>query len=568
MKRGGYKFFLGFFGLMLLGLFLSLSINKTQAADHLVINEIYPNQIYGGADSEWAELFDQTNSISDLSNYSLIKITGSGTEYKKPLSSTVCQKNDNYFVCDLGVNWLANNGATLVLRNGSLEIDKVVFGSLTENAPIPSQGQSISRIPNGQDTDIDSNDFQIVPTTKGDENILPPPITYSDKVFINELLPEPATGSVDEFIELYNPDTAPFTFTDAGWQLDDIAGGSSPYTIPEGTTIPASGYLAFYHSATGISLNDTGDSARLLDPNGDLKDTIIYDKAIRGQSYSKFEDGWHWSTTLTPGLTNLLTIETVIPDTDPVIPTETIAVAKTLADETAVIVSGTVSVAPNTLSAQYFYIEDDSGGLQIYNYDKAFPALKPGDIIQVTGSMATYYNERRLKTDLISDIVITGSRPPPEPLETTINDLNPDLTGRYIEVTGTVSKTSGDTFYIHGSGELKVIIRSSTGIDKPRMAVGDRVEIAGIYSLSGSDYRILPTVQDDVKIIGRGGGLPDAGSDLLIPAILALILTILYLVIPGLTRNLYNNFLDPRLIGDDTKDGKNFKQSRRDRTTG
>jgi uncharacterized protein YdeI (BOF family) len=254
------------------------------------------------------------------------------------------------------------------------------------------------------------------------------------------------------------------------------------------------------------------------------KRQIHYDQAKRGESFCRFDLG-QWSTSPTPGKVNILTVEATLAETDPTVPEVTIAQAKTLSDESPASTTGTVSVAPGTLSTQYFYIQDDSGGLQIYNYDKDFPVLKPGDVVKVTGEMTTYQGERRLKTFLASDITIIGSRPPPEPIDLTINDLNDSYAGEYISVTGTVTKTSGDTFYIHGSGEIKIVIRSNTSIDKPRMSVGDRVLVAGIYSNSSSGYRILPTVQDDVRIIGRSGKLPDSGSDTMIIFIISLTLT-------------------------------------------
>ncbi|PIU24242.1 hypothetical protein COT12_02045, partial [Candidatus Berkelbacteria bacterium CG08_land_8_20_14_0_20_39_8] len=178
-----------------------------------------------------------------------------------------------------------------------------------------------------------------------------------------------------------------------------------------------------------------------------------------------------------------------------------ISSARNLPDEEAVQVTGIISVTPGKLSSQYFYIQDDNSGIQIYNYNKDFPNLTQGDQIQVIGELGTTNNEKRIKISLASDIIILSTHPPPEAKKTTISEIGENLEGKYISVIGTVTKTSGNTFFIHGSGEIQVSIREGTDIEKPRMKVGDKVQIAGILSQYKDNYRILPITQNDVKII-------------------------------------------------------------------
>ncbi|MEI8060850.1 MAG: lamin tail domain-containing protein [Candidatus Berkelbacteria bacterium] len=527
-------FFYAIMALFFIGVIFVLSPKAKAAGDYIVINEIYPNQISGGTDIEWVELYDPSNSDFNLADYSLVKITGSGTEYKKPLSMAMCPRNDEYYICNLGINWLANSGATLVLRNNTIEIDRVTFGPLANNAAVPNQGQSISRIPNGIDTINDANDFQIVPITRGSENILPTTVIYSDKIYINELLPQPATGSADEYIELYNSSDIDIDLIN--WQLD--AG-----TFEISTIVKAKEYRVFKNPEIKIGLTDTGDTTNLIDPSGDIKSAVTYGKTNRGQSYSKFTDSWQWTTTLTPAAENILTVEVNVPDQDaPILQTD-IAGARNQPDGTALQVTGTVSVVPGKLSSQYFYIQDGISGVQIYSYDKLFPALSVGDQIQVTGELGSINGERRLKTSELSDIWILSTHPPPASVKTTISQIAENFEGQYISVVGTVTKTSGSTFYIHGSvsggdprwGEIEVSIRTGTGINKPRMSVGDRVQIAGILSQYGDNYRILPIVQSDVKIISSSG-LPNSGSSVVYIIITAIIFS--WITLPILLKKL------------------------------
>lgn len=519
-----------FFGLLVSSVIFILFFifaPKTRAAgDHLVINEIYPAPLSG--EKEWVELYNPTGVDTGLVDYSL----KDGGVAAKNLSGIISA--GDYFIFEVSSGWLNNSGETLSLiyKPTSAIVDEVAYGNwddgdLTNNAVAPSNSESISRIPNGQDTDIDTDDFRIVPVTKGKENILPPPVVYSNQIYINEILPQPATGSADEYIEIYNSGNGEIDLS--GWQIDDISGGSSPYNIPVGTKISGGEHLSFYNPTTKISLNDSGDSARLIDPNGDVKSEISYSKAIRGQSYSRFSDSWQWTLTLTPNGVNVLTLE-VLEVEEIGIGEVDIPTARQIENGQTVTISGIVSVVPNTLSTQYFYIQDANSGIQIYNYNKNFPALNVGDEIQATGELSEYKNEKRLKITSASDIVVISNKSPPEAIRTEIDNLSEGFEGRYVVIRGTVSKTSGNTFYVHGSGEIQVVIRDSTGIKKPKMRTGDIVEIAGILSQYGDYYRILPTRQGDVKII-KSSTLAKSGMDFWLYIILAIFLSALWIIL-------------------------------------
>ena len=377
-----------------IGLFL-FSHPAKAAADHIVINEIYPAPISScdqTADSncakEWIEFYNPTGSDIDLSDY----ILSDGDGNPKSFNSSDKIISRDYFIFYAISGWLNNGGdeVFLKLKNPSSVIDQVSYGNwpdgnLSDNALKPANGQSISRIPNGTDTDNDAADFQIVPTTKGSENILPPPVIYSSQISINELLPQPATNSNDEFIELYNASDIDVDLLN--WQLDTG-------TFAVSTIIKAKEYRVFRKTEISFGLTDTGDTVNLIDPNGDIKSTVTYGKSKRGQSYSKFGDSWQWTTTLTVNATNILTVEIQTSDQDMPILTTDIAGARNQPDTTTVQIIGIVSVLPGVLSSQYFYIEDDYAGIQIYNYNKNFPTLSVGDQIQVTGELATYANER------------------------------------------------------------------------------------------------------------------------------------------------------------------------------
>jgi cardiolipin synthase len=128
----------------------------------------------------------------------------------------------------------------------------------------------------------------------------------SSAVVINEVLPAPRTAFQEEWVELFNPGEAVADL--GGWALDDTAGGGSkPFVIPNGTVLGPGGYLVIYNSTTHIALNNDGDTVRLLDTSGAVRDSYSYASTEYDTSLGRFPDGgpgWRGFPAPTPGATN------------------------------------------------------------------------------------------------------------------------------------------------------------------------------------------------------------------------------------------------------------------------
>ncbi len=144
----------------------------------------------------------------------------------------------------------------------------------------------------------------------------PTPTGIPSRIVINEVLIRPrhdweGTGGVttaDEFIELYNAGPLPVYLK--GWWLDDVAGGGSkPYDLP-GVTISPRGFAVFFRTKTKIALNDSGDTVRLLAPDGRMIDQISYLRIRAANlSYGRLTDGsdnMRYGLWPTPRMPNLL----------------------------------------------------------------------------------------------------------------------------------------------------------------------------------------------------------------------------------------------------------------------
>jgi hypothetical protein len=109
-------------------------------------------------------------------------------------------------------------------------------------------------------------------------------------------------ATTHEWIEVFNQNN--FEVDLSNWQITDTLGKTNTYTFPAGTKIPAQGFLILSRPTTKITLNNDGDELLLTQPNGNILDSVNYEKAPRGQSYNRTESDWAWSTILTPGLLN------------------------------------------------------------------------------------------------------------------------------------------------------------------------------------------------------------------------------------------------------------------------
>ncbi|MEI7653289.1 MAG: lamin tail domain-containing protein [bacterium] len=108
-----------------------------------------------------------------------------------------------------------------------------------------------------------------------------PTPTLQPKLFINEVHAYPADDQL-EWVELYNDGDASINLS--GWSIDDIAeGGSSPQSLTG--SISEHGYIAI--DLTKSMLNNTGDSVRLIQPDGSVLEIFIYDHAEQFLSWSR-----------------------------------------------------------------------------------------------------------------------------------------------------------------------------------------------------------------------------------------------------------------------------------------
>ncbi len=128
----------------------------------------------------------------------------------------------------------------------------------------------------------------------------PDPCAAVPQVFINEFLPDPdGSDRGQEYVELVNVGTTAVDLT--GWTLgDEVA--PVRHTFTDVVLEPGDGLVLFDEgdhsdiprallSTTGfLSLNNTGDTLRLVDPNGAVMDEVVYHGSTSGVAWNRRTD--------------------------------------------------------------------------------------------------------------------------------------------------------------------------------------------------------------------------------------------------------------------------------------
>jgi len=323
-----------------------------------------------------------------------------------------------------------------------------------------------------------------------------------------------------EWIELWNGSGLAVDL--GGWTLDDAAEAtaaslstSKPYVIPAGRVIEPGGFLLFFRRQTGLTLNNDGDTVRLLGPDGAVLDAFTYDSSPGADvSWSRAGDGrprWTRAYPPSPGSSNQPPPPTPTPHPPSPGLAQSAAIhvsletARGYAAQTWVIVEGQVTVPP-PLFGSSIYIQDHTGGMLVYLNDGGYPPLGVGDWLRVRGRTSDSHGERRILVSNPEDLWRTGAGTPVSPLLVRSGEVDEAHEGLLVWLFAPVQRWgSADIILDDGSGEARVYIRDSVGFERPQVAAGEIWSVVGIvsqYALSRpfvGGYRLLPRYARDLS---------------------------------------------------------------------
>lgn len=199
--------------------------------------------------------------------------------------------------CDSG--WFAGNNTT---KQTMERIDFSVSGNEKTNWQMSRDSGGTPKNQNG----AAATEIKIEPEPQK----APSPPLYPEGIVFSEILPSPkGADAEEEWIEIFNSND--FEINLSGWQITDVQGAVKIYTFPEGTEIKSKEYLLIPRPATKITLNNDGDELKIIQPNGEIADSVAYENAKTGESYSLIiksagEKEWVWNINLTPGAENAI----------------------------------------------------------------------------------------------------------------------------------------------------------------------------------------------------------------------------------------------------------------------
>ncbi len=245
--------------------------------------------------------------------------------------------------------------------------------------------------------------------------VMEPPPNYdlTTTVRINEAYPQPNTTSNDEFIELYN--FGEKTVDLKGWILDDVRNGGSSEFVLDGRNILPKSYLTIYKSESKLTMNDSGDDVYLLQPNGFELDHTAYTEAPRGQTWSRFDDGWKWTNSPTPNGKNIFSTPPAQEDeSTPVDEPDDTPVENPTFEKGDVVIS---ELLPNPVEDDEFIelYNNSSSPIDLKNWvlqDKSKHKYKVSDFaitIQTTSALTVQAGQYVVITEKMSGIALNNS---------------------------------------------------------------------------------------------------------------------------------------------------------------
>ena len=329
-----FLFFLVFF---LLAFFTPPSITAEIAtgSQGVIINEIAWMGTESSYNNEWIELYNNNPFDLNLDGWKLMSENGKlkiNLKGKIPAEGFfLLERINNKTVSNAKPNLtykgtLNNKGENLKLVNFQGKISDTVncslgwfFGdnqtkrTMERKNPLlsgnNSQNWQNSKNPGGTPKAKNNQERILSKVNKKEEELGGEKITvdYPSNVFISEFLPSPdGPDYKNEWVEISNQNN--FNVDISNWQITDTTGKTKVFTFPKKTIINAKNFLVFLRPVTKITLNNSKDGIKLLYPSGKLADKISYKNAPQGKSFNRNNDGWAWSSTLTPGETNIISV--------------------------------------------------------------------------------------------------------------------------------------------------------------------------------------------------------------------------------------------------------------------
>jgi len=196
---------------------------------------------------------------------------------------------------------------------------------------------------------------------------------------------------------------------------------------------------------------------------------------------------------------------------------------------TTVTVEGVVTIGAGVLdtSMTKAYIQDSSGrGIQLFDYDvtDAYRRdIRRGNLLRLTGDVEDYQGTTEIKE--FSYELLDTNQVLPEPYSLSCSGAaSADWDGTLISLTGKIAEIyevgGGTNVTIQdATGDIKLRIWETTGIELDTFAVGDSITVMGVgnFYFTGEEYQVLVAYEEDIVKHIVSAGVPPEEVFLTIP---------------------------------------------------
>lgn len=495
-------------------------INQDQntVTDHLVISEILAG-VEGNNNLDFIELYNPTQEMVNLQGYSLwyqLKKDQEDVLIYSWETSAFIPPNGHYLLLrenqELEFEIDAYFDYSLVPQRGSLAlrskyaglIDQVAWGDTdaayveTTSASAFPNGSSLERLPggqagNGQDFNNNAEDFIISKS------------------------PKPQTSA-----SLSTPETEKELELKVNVSADAKPGSTLVYDLAVTNTSQKTINSAFLHFPFPKDLiYESGSNEPVLETNllqfelGDLSPNATVNLSVN------FETPWKYTTITVPGVFVDASGINAPVFSGPIrtrvqggaVP---IGIARNLLDGEAVIVEGTATMYTGGFyagsSGTKFYIEDNTGGVQVYVPGGAGKVEVPlGAFVQVKGIPQPYRGAIEI---VPSPEDVTVIRQPVDPFawesrEISIKELltqTSDFPGKLVTVSGEISRVEEFSYsyemdLVEDEKLISVYIDKLTEMNVEIIEPGQYYQVTGIVEMVDDEIQIYPRVQSDLLAI-------------------------------------------------------------------
>ena len=166
-------------------------------------------------------------------------------------------------------------------------------------------------------------------------------------------------------------------------------------------------------------------------------------------------------------------------------------------------VTGRVTMLPGPLGRR-IYLEDETGGIQVYLRRGSFPSMALGDQVRVTGWVAEFHGERQIEVSSASRIAVAGRGASLSPRRLRTGEIGEAHEGRLAWVFGRVVRASKSGVTLDdGSGPAYVYFPEELPWQHPYVKLGDMWGAQGVVGQYASQapyadgYRLIPRLATD-----------------------------------------------------------------------